>query len=118
MLTIRTMHHSSTSEIQRQVVVRGIVTSCDRVGHKHSRLQRMKDCRTRSNKSGVLTMSFKATTIHAVRSSTVGPPRHLIHKQFEGVPEEKVPGIESGKRGYQVIGSLRPIHFPEKAAWI
>ncbi|GFY01429.1 hypothetical protein TNCV_850371 [Trichonephila clavipes] len=33
MFTVRTMHHSSTTKVQRQVIVTGIVRSCGHVNH-------------------------------------------------------------------------------------
>ncbi|GFX31930.1 hypothetical protein TNCV_3408451 [Trichonephila clavipes] len=54
--------------MQRQV----IVTNCSKLQKRRLQHRRTKDCRTRSKKSGVLTMSVEATTIHTVRSFTVG----------------------------------------------
>ncbi|GFW62584.1 hypothetical protein TNCV_85851 [Trichonephila clavipes] len=60
-----------------QVFVSEIVRSCDRVGHKHSRHRRTKDCRPLSNKSGGLVRLAEASTIRAVRSLL-----HLARKEY------------------------------------
>ncbi|GFX86814.1 hypothetical protein TNCV_3750871 [Trichonephila clavipes] len=69
MFAIRTMHHSSTSEMQRQMVVTGIVRSFGRVGQSTADTDgRIGRVETNPVSSW---MSAEATTIRYVKSSTV-----------------------------------------------
>ncbi|GFT85171.1 hypothetical protein TNCV_496321 [Trichonephila clavipes] len=91
MFTIRTMHPSSTSETQ-QVIVSGIIRNC-------GRHQQTMDCRTRSNKFGVLVVSAEATT----KSSTVATGVSCT-SDFRWFKRKKSKGLRSGECGGQATG--------------
>ncbi|GFX95513.1 hypothetical protein TNCV_4825281 [Trichonephila clavipes] len=72
----------------------------------------MKDCRTGSNKSGVLAMSDAPG-----REIQYCSHRCLIQNLFHVTPEVEAKGLRYGKRGGQETDPLRPIHHPGYVAW-
>ncbi|GFT79543.1 hypothetical protein TNCV_1326041 [Trichonephila clavipes] len=73
------------------------------------------DCQTRSNKSGVLAMSAEATTICAVRSSSVVTGVSCT-SNFRWSPKEEIQWNEV-REVCLTIGLQRPIHLPGHVAW-
>ncbi|GFU89900.1 hypothetical protein TNCV_1287811 [Trichonephila clavipes] len=65
-----------------------------------------------SNKSSVLAISFKAITIHSIRSSVFATSVSFTN-DFIWHQKKKFKGLRSGERAGQVTGLPRLIHFPE-----
>ncbi|GFT24898.1 hypothetical protein TNCV_3021811 [Trichonephila clavipes] len=68
--------------------------------------------RTRSNQSGVLTMSAEMVMIHVRRSFTVATGVSNT-SDFMCLQKKKSKRLRSGEHGGQLTGSPRPIHCLE-----
>ncbi|GFU89231.1 hypothetical protein TNCV_2896791 [Trichonephila clavipes] len=118
MFTIRTMHHSSTSEMPRKVIVAGMVRSCGRVGHSRADTDRRRIFRMRSNKSSVLPMSAEATTTRATSGKFVvvvsnatcltQSDRGPQNSSWQGARGTLVFGLEHHTGGYLVALGIEP----------
>ncbi|GFT62081.1 hypothetical protein TNCV_3812401 [Trichonephila clavipes] len=75
------------------------------------RRRRSKDCRTDSNKSGVLAMSAEVMMIRAVRSSAVATG--VSHtSDFRWTQKKKFKGLRSGECGIYTISLPYPGYLP------
>ncbi|GFU44451.1 hypothetical protein TNCV_1505811 [Trichonephila clavipes] len=83
--------------MQIQVIVTAIVRGCGRVVKTDSRWQRTNDCRTHSNKSGMLAMSTKATMIRAAKSSALATSVSYT-SDFRCPLKKKSKGLRFGER--------------------
>ncbi|GFW44965.1 hypothetical protein TNCV_4512791 [Trichonephila clavipes] len=96
------MYHSLEAEVQRKIIVAGIVQSFCLVDHSTAENLASKDCQTHLRKSNVMMMSAEAMTIRTMRFSAAAT--YISYTSDLRRPQKKSKGLRFGELGGQTIG--------------